>query len=158
MKSGIILTTSYAGGVENPQQYSRPNNSLTFYGKWGGPSEKSSRLRYNRGVCLAYTYVHLPPVRCMMGQGSCAVSGVITVTNNYCCSALSALYASNIRVTKKPLLPVSTCTLYITDYMLRQFLLSALASALMHELSHAVLARGTFESSAVTYYCSYVQQ
>ena len=42
--------------------------------------------------------LHLPPVRCMMAQGSCAVSGVITVTNNYC---FSALYASNIRVTNK---------------------------------------------------------
>ena len=106
------------------------------------------------GYALHIRTLHLPPVRCMMGQGSCAVSGVITVTNNYCCSALSTLYASNIRVIKKTLLPVSTCTLYITDYMLRQFLLSALASALMHELSRAVLARGTFESSAVTYYYS----
>ena len=92
--------------------------------------------------------LHLPPVRCMMAQGSCAVSGVITVTNNYC---FSALYASNIRVTTKTMLPVSTCTWYITDCMFRHFLLSALASVLMPELSRAVLARGAFESTAVTY-------
>ena len=95
--------------------------------------------------------LHPPPVTCMVAQASCAVGGVITVTKK----STSASYTSSIRITrKKTKLSVSTCTLRTPDYMLRQFLLSVRASVLSHEPSSAVLARGTFESIAVTNNCT----
>ena len=102
-------------------------------------------------VCMHVCALDTPPVRCMVAQASCAVGSMITAVTK--CS--SASYTSSIRVTrKKKKLSVSTSTLRTPDYVLRQFLLSVRASVFIHELSRAVLARGTFERIVVTYNCT----
>ena len=97
--------------------------------------------------------LHSPPVRCTVAQASCAVGGVITVTKKNLVLH-HRLYFKYTHYGKKTKLSVSTCTLRTLDYMLRQFLLSVRASVLIHEPSRAVLARGTFESIAVTNNCT----
>ena len=122
--------------------------------KWGGSRGRPSRLRYNRCmtcVCMHVCALHSPPVRCMVAQASCAVGGVITVRKK----SSSASYTSSIRTTRKkqscrnqpaPYAPQAICY--------DSFLLSVRASVPIHERSRAVLARGTFESIAVTNICT----